>query len=72
MANDLEPTLVELEPHRAVHVLLARVDGLLKQLTLGRVPEPIVDQLSVARDQFVLPVRDFSVEGDRLECPVRR
>src|SRR6056297_510769 len=50
----LEPQRVELEPHRAGDMLLAAVDRRLQHLALGAEPEPVIDQLRIARHQAVL------------------
>src|SRR5208282_800870 len=71
-ADDSGRTLVELEPHHPLDILLALVDQRLQHLALGREPEAVVDQLGVARHQLVLQMRGTAVEGQALDPAMRR
>ena len=68
--DDVDVALEELEPHHTADEFLAVVDGDLQHLALGTPPEAVVDQLGVLRHERILEVRDFTVEGDRLDRPV--
>jgi len=68
----MDRTLVELQPHLALDPVLTGIDQRLQHLPLGREPQPVIDQLRVARHQFVLQVRGAAVEGQLLKSPVRR
>src|ERR1700730_18677868 len=65
-------SLVELEAHDPLDILLALVDQRLEHLALGREPEAIVDQLGVTRHQLVLQMCCTAVEGQALDPAMRR
>ena len=47
------------------------IDQSLQRFTLGRIPETIVNQLGIARDQAVTQVREFAIHGQALHITVR-
>src|ERR1700679_176994 len=60
--------LVELQPHRALDLLLALVDEGLEHVALGREPEAVIDELGIARHQLVLEMGGAAVERDALDA----
>src|SRR5262249_11551885 len=66
-ADHADQALVELEPHHAFDMLLAFVDQRLQHLALWREPEPVVDQLGIARHQLLFQVRCTAVERQALD-----
>src|SRR4028119_2157019 len=60
----------ELEPYRPLDARLASVDRRLKHLALGREPQPVVDELGIARHQLVLEMRGPAVERQLLDAAV--
>src|ERR671913_1224694 len=66
-AGDMHATLVKLQPDGAVDPGLAMVDGRLQHLPFRREPEPVVDQLGIARHQLILEMRGTTVEGHLLD-----
>src|SRR5580700_3802016 len=63
--------LVELEAHGALDAVLALVDHRLQHQPLRREPEPVVDELGIARHELVLEVRRAAIEGDALDAAMR-
>src|ERR1700732_219239 len=70
-ADDARRTLVELQSHDALHILLALVDQRLEHVALGGEPEAVVDQLGIARHQLVLQMPGAAVEGQALDPAMR-
>src|SRR5579871_5028512 len=66
-ADDAQGPLVELQSHRAFHMLLALVDEGLEHLALGAEPEAVVDELGIARHDLVLEMRRAPIEGQALD-----
>src|SRR5665213_998336 len=63
--------LIELEPHRALDMLLAAVDQRLQHLAFGREPEAVIDELGIARHELVLLMRRAAIERDALDAAMR-
>src|SRR5690606_9824409 len=70
-AHDDDITLVQLQPHGALDILLAFVDRRLQHQALRREPEAVIDQLGIARHQFVLEMSRAAVQRDRFDGAVR-
>src|ERR1700693_3347122 len=66
--DDPRQAFIELQAHRAVHMLLAGVDERLQHQPFGRVPEAVIDELGIAWHQFVLQMRGAAVEGNALDA----
>src|SRR5690554_235926 len=60
--------LIELQAHRAFHMLLTLVDRRLQHLPLRREPEAVVDQLGIARHQLVFEVHGAPIKGELLDA----
>src|SRR5207248_2845257 len=70
--DDRRRTLIEFQPDAALDLLLALIDRRLQHLALGREPEPVVDQLGIARHQLVLEMHRAAVEAEALDAAMRR
>src|ERR1051326_4872521 len=70
--DDARQPLIEFQPHPSFDRLLALVDQRLQHLALGRNPEAVVDQLGIARHQFVLEMHRTTVEAEALHAAMRR
>src|SRR5947208_9468026 len=70
--DDLCGPLVQFQPHTPLDLLLALIDRRLQHLALGREPEPVVDQLGIARHQLVLEMHRAAVEAEALDAAMSR
>src|SRR5947207_11839969 len=70
--DDRRRALIEFQPHTPLDLLLALIDRRLQHLALGREPEPVVDQLGIARHQLVLEMHRAAVEAEALDATMRR
>src|SRR5215216_2694878 len=57
-------SLIELQPHNALDVLLAPVDQGLEHLALGGEPEAIINEFSIARHERVLEMGSLAVKRE--------
>src|SRR5918995_800941 len=57
-------SLIELQPHNALDVLLTPVDQGLEHLALGGEPEAIIDEFSIARYERIFEMGSLAVKGE--------
>src|SRR6185312_3823441 len=63
---DPDAPLIQLQPCRAVYVLLSLIDQSLQRLTLGREPMTVVHHLGVARAESVAQMHHLAIERELL------
>ena len=64
-------SLVQLDPDCAGHMLLALVDQGLQHFPLGAEPEPVIDQLGIARHDRILQVARPRIQRDLFDPAMR-
>src|ERR1700730_14559865 len=70
--DDPRQPLVEPQPDPALDLFLTLVDQRLQHLALGRKPEAVVDNLGIARHQFVLQMHRAAVKAEALDAAMRQ
>ena len=70
-AADHDVALVKFHAHGAGDVLLDLLDVGLQREAFGRIPEAVVNQLGIFRDERVALVHDFAVHRERFHLAMR-